>query len=69
LITSSHYPFCTVRKPDKAVLMADGATAPRKIGGSPGHYALWLAPLNYEVVHRDRMRLRVEQLRRPSLRT
>ncbi len=33
------------------------------VGGGPGRYALWLAGLGYQVVHRDLMRLHVEQLR------
>jgi len=32
------------------------------IGGGPGRYAVWLAELGYEVVHRDVMDLHVEQL-------
>jgi SAM-dependent methyltransferase len=33
------------------------------IGGGPRRYALWLAGLGYQVVHRDLMPLHVEQLR------
>ena len=33
------------------------------IGGGPGRYALWLAGLGYRVVHRDLVKLHVEQLR------
>ena len=33
------------------------------IGGGPGRYALWLASLGYQVLHRDVMPLHVEQLR------
>jgi SAM-dependent methyltransferase len=33
------------------------------IGGGPGRYALWLAGLGYQVLHRDLMPLHVEQLR------
>ncbi|HEX6934626.1 MAG TPA: class I SAM-dependent methyltransferase [Streptosporangiaceae bacterium] len=33
------------------------------IGGGPGRYALWLAALGYQVVHRDLMPMHVEQLR------
>lgn len=36
------------------------------IGGGPGRYALWLAHLGYEVLHRDLMPLHVEQLREAS---
>ncbi|MBO0802225.1 MAG: class I SAM-dependent methyltransferase [Nocardiopsaceae bacterium] len=36
------------------------------IGGGPGAYALWLASLGYEVIHRDLMPLHVEQLRRAA---
>lgn len=36
------------------------------IGGGPGRYALWLAGLGYEVVHRDLMQLHVDQLRQAS---
>lgn len=36
------------------------------VGGGPGRYALWLASLGYEVVHRDLMPLHVEQLRRAA---
>jgi SAM-dependent methyltransferase len=36
------------------------------IGGGPGRYALWLAQLGYQVVHRDLMPLHVEQLRRAA---
>lgn len=36
------------------------------IGGGPGAYALWLASLGYEVVHRDLMPLHVEQLRQQA---
>jgi SAM-dependent methyltransferase len=32
------------------------------IGGGPGRYALWLASLGYQVVHRDVVPLHVEQL-------
>jgi SAM-dependent methyltransferase len=32
------------------------------IGGGPGRYALWLAGLGYQVVHRDLMPLHVQQL-------
>src|SRR5215467_16299254 len=32
------------------------------IGGGPGRYALWLAQLGYQVLHRDLMPLHVEQL-------
>jgi SAM-dependent methyltransferase len=32
------------------------------IGGGPGRYALWLAGLGYQVVHRDLMDLHVRQL-------
>jgi SAM-dependent methyltransferase len=32
------------------------------IGGGPGRYALWLASLGYQVVHRDIMPLHVQQL-------
>ena len=34
------------------------------IGGGPGRYALWLAQMGYQVVHRDLMPLHVDQLRR-----
>jgi SAM-dependent methyltransferase len=33
------------------------------IGGGPGRYALWLAELGYQVVHRDIVPLHVQQLR------
>ncbi len=33
------------------------------IGGGPGRYALWLARLGYQVVHRDLVPLHVDQLR------
>jgi SAM-dependent methyltransferase len=33
------------------------------IGGGPGRYALWLAGLGYEVVHRDLMPLHVQQVK------
>ena len=33
------------------------------IGGGPGRYALWLAALGYQVVHRDVVPLHVDQLR------
>jgi len=33
------------------------------VGGGPGRYALWLAELGYDVHHRDRVPLHVEQLR------
>lgn len=36
------------------------------IGGGPGRYALWIASLGYQVVHRDLMPLHVEQLRRAA---
>lgn len=36
------------------------------IGGGPGAYALWLASLGYEVIHRDVIPLHVEQLRREA---
>jgi SAM-dependent methyltransferase len=36
------------------------------IGGGPGRYALWLATLGYQVVHRDLMPMHVEQLREAS---
>ncbi len=36
------------------------------IGGGPGRYALWLAELGYQVVHRDLMPMHVEQLRQAS---
>ncbi|HEX6452138.1 MAG TPA: methyltransferase domain-containing protein [Trebonia sp.] len=36
------------------------------IGGGPGAYALWLASLGYEVIHRDVMPLHVEQLQREA---
>jgi SAM-dependent methyltransferase len=36
------------------------------IGGGPGAYALWLAALGYEVIHRDVMPLHVEQLRQAA---
>lgn len=36
------------------------------IGGGPGAYALWLASLGYEVIHRDLMPLHVEQLRKEA---
>jgi SAM-dependent methyltransferase len=36
------------------------------IGGGPGRYALWLAELGYQVVHRDLMPTHVEQLRQAS---
>jgi SAM-dependent methyltransferase len=36
------------------------------IGGGPGRYALWLADLGYEVVHRDLMQLHVDQVRQAS---
>jgi SAM-dependent methyltransferase len=36
------------------------------IGGGPGRYALWLAGLGYEVVHRDLVQLHVDQLRQAS---
>jgi SAM-dependent methyltransferase len=36
------------------------------IGGGPGRYALWLAGLGYQVVHRDLMPLHVQQLRQAA---
>lgn len=36
------------------------------IGGGPGAYALWLAGLGYQVIHRDLMPLHVEQLRQAA---
>lgn len=36
------------------------------VGGGPGAYALWLASLGYEVIHRDLIPLHVEQLRREA---
>jgi SAM-dependent methyltransferase len=36
------------------------------IGGGPGLYALWLAELGYQVVHRDLMPLHVAQLRQAA---
>jgi SAM-dependent methyltransferase len=36
------------------------------IGGGPGRYALWLAQLGYQVVHRDLMPLHVQQLRQAA---
>ena len=36
------------------------------IGGGPGRYALWLAQLGYQVLHRDLMPLHVEQLRQAA---
>jgi SAM-dependent methyltransferase len=36
------------------------------IGGGPGSYALWLARLGYQVMHRDLMPLHVEQLRQAA---
>ena len=36
------------------------------IGGGPGRYALWLAQLGYEVIHRDLMPLHVKQLRQAA---
>ena len=36
------------------------------VGGGPGAYALWLASLGYEVIHRDLMPLHVEQLRQAA---
>ena len=33
------------------------------VGGGPGRYALWLAGLGYQVIHRDLMPLHVSQLR------
>lgn len=33
------------------------------IGGGPGRYALWLAGLGYQVLHRDLLPLHVEQLK------
>jgi SAM-dependent methyltransferase len=36
------------------------------IGGGPGRYALWLAGLGYQVLHRDLMPLHVDQLRRAA---
>jgi SAM-dependent methyltransferase len=36
------------------------------VGGGPGRYALWLAALGYQVVHRDLMPMHVEQLREAS---
>jgi SAM-dependent methyltransferase len=36
------------------------------IGGGPGRYALWLAGLGYQVLHRDLMPLHVEQLRQAA---
>src|SRR5258707_10787327 len=37
------------------------------IGGEPGRYALWLAELGYQVLHRDLMPLHVEQVRREAV--
>ena len=42
--------------PDPPATIAD-------IGGGPGRYALWLAGLGYQVVHRDLVPLHVEQVR------
>jgi SAM-dependent methyltransferase len=36
------------------------------IGGGPGRYALWLAQLGYQILHRDLMPLHVEQLRQAA---
>ena len=36
------------------------------VGGGPGRYALWLAELGYQVVHRDLMPVHVEQLSRAA---
>lgn len=36
------------------------------IGGGPGRYALWLARLGYQVLHRDLMPLHVEQLQQAA---
>jgi SAM-dependent methyltransferase len=36
------------------------------VGGGPGRYALWLAGLGYQVIHRDLMPLHVSQLRRAA---
>src|SRR5215467_1668206 len=36
------------------------------IGGGPGRYALWLAQLGYQVLHRDLMPLHVEQLQQAA---
>jgi SAM-dependent methyltransferase len=36
------------------------------IGGGPGRYALWLAQLGYQVLHRDLMPLHVTQLRQAA---
>ncbi len=36
------------------------------IGGGPGRYALWLAELGYQVIHRDLMALHVELVRQAA---
>lgn len=53
------------RLPEAPALVAD-------IGGGPGHYALWLAGLGYDVAHHDLMANHVDQLRsigNPSIRS
>ena len=41
---------------------AGANTVVADIGGGPGRYALWLASLGYSVVHRDIVRLHVDQV-------